>query len=288
MKIILSRKGFDSANGGGPSPIFPDGRMLSLPIPASSSPTRFADCRWGEQNVGRLVESLTSGRVSTEHPAHLDPDLDHGVRPREAGWRPAFGQTGAAQTHLAQHGIGAGDLFLFFGWFREAELAAGGTWRFTRGAPDLHVLFGWLQVGELLRVADQGHRYGEHYPWLRDHPHLNGTWSDANTVYIAAETMNVFNDERFSRLPGGGTFSGFSQSRVLTAPQQAGRSFWRLPGWFYPANGELTFSYHDKPERWSRGPDGSAHLRSVARGQEFVLATNRDADVSNWLSDIFS
>ena len=31
MKIILSRKGFDSANGGGPSPIFPDGRLLSLP-----------------------------------------------------------------------------------------------------------------------------------------------------------------------------------------------------------------------------------------------------------------
>jgi len=33
MKIILSRKGFDSSYGGCPSPILPDGTLLSLPIP---------------------------------------------------------------------------------------------------------------------------------------------------------------------------------------------------------------------------------------------------------------
>src|ERR1035441_4619606 len=31
MKLILSRKGFDSSAGGKPSPIFPDGTMISLP-----------------------------------------------------------------------------------------------------------------------------------------------------------------------------------------------------------------------------------------------------------------
>ena len=35
MKVILSRKGFDSANGGIVSPIFEDGAMISMPIPAS-------------------------------------------------------------------------------------------------------------------------------------------------------------------------------------------------------------------------------------------------------------
>ena len=34
MKIILSRKGFDSANGGAASPLFDDGSAVSLPIPA--------------------------------------------------------------------------------------------------------------------------------------------------------------------------------------------------------------------------------------------------------------
>ena len=33
MRIILSRKGFDSSSGGVPSPIFPDGTTLSLFIP---------------------------------------------------------------------------------------------------------------------------------------------------------------------------------------------------------------------------------------------------------------
>jgi len=33
MKIILSRKGFDSSYGGYPSPILPDKTLLSLPIP---------------------------------------------------------------------------------------------------------------------------------------------------------------------------------------------------------------------------------------------------------------
>lgn len=34
MKVVLSRKGFDSASGGYPSPILPDGTLLSIPIPS--------------------------------------------------------------------------------------------------------------------------------------------------------------------------------------------------------------------------------------------------------------
>ena len=39
MKIILSRKGFDSANGGIVSPIFEDGAMISFPIPSNDVDT---------------------------------------------------------------------------------------------------------------------------------------------------------------------------------------------------------------------------------------------------------
>ena len=35
MKIILSRKGFDSGYGGIASPVLPDGTLLSLPIPTT-------------------------------------------------------------------------------------------------------------------------------------------------------------------------------------------------------------------------------------------------------------
>ena len=52
MKLILSRKGFDSSAGGIASPILPDGRMISLPIPSSGDDFTFADinvpgCRYG-------------------------------------------------------------------------------------------------------------------------------------------------------------------------------------------------------------------------------------------------
>lgn len=38
--------------------------------------------------------------------------------------RCAFGQTGAAQSHLANNGVGIGDLFLFFGLFSESDGSA--------------------------------------------------------------------------------------------------------------------------------------------------------------------
>lgn len=36
MKVILSRKGFDSTSGGLCNPILPDGTLLSMPIPGES------------------------------------------------------------------------------------------------------------------------------------------------------------------------------------------------------------------------------------------------------------
>ncbi len=58
MKLILSRKGFDSAAGGCPSPII-DGRPLSMPIPASGSSTT----TYANLGLGKIVEQITRGKV---------------------------------------------------------------------------------------------------------------------------------------------------------------------------------------------------------------------------------
>jgi len=42
MKIIFSKKGFDTSFGKKPSPIFPDGSMISLPIPDAYSNCPYA------------------------------------------------------------------------------------------------------------------------------------------------------------------------------------------------------------------------------------------------------
>ena len=120
MKIILSRKGFDSASGGVPSPIFPVGKMLSLPIPDEDSHIRYHDIQWNKENIGSIVSDLTKGKIRAHDGAHLDPDLNRGSIPHHKKWKPILGQISSAQGHLRNQNIQPGDLFLFFGLFREA------------------------------------------------------------------------------------------------------------------------------------------------------------------------
>ncbi len=87
MRLILSRKGFDSSTGGCPSPIFPDGSMIALPIPDKRSPIRYQDLNWRGRNLGEVVVKLTRGKQRSDYRAHLDPDLREDICPREPGWR---------------------------------------------------------------------------------------------------------------------------------------------------------------------------------------------------------
>ena len=78
-KLILSRKGFDSASGGCPSPIFPDGTMYSLPIPSGGAQITYGDLYYGDINIGQLVDDLTrrrypENRFDARDGVHLDPD----------------------------------------------------------------------------------------------------------------------------------------------------------------------------------------------------------------------
>ena len=152
MKLILSRKGFDSSAGGIASPILPDGRMISLPIPSKGDDFTFADINVPGRRYWRAACRLEPPQHAINGRVHLDPDLDRSAGNRLPGWRPALGQTGAAQTHLLGQDVGLGDVFLFFGWFREVEEHQG-IWRYVPGAPDLHVIFGWLEVGAVIPLG---------------------------------------------------------------------------------------------------------------------------------------
>jgi hypothetical protein len=285
LKIVLSRKGFDSAYGRRPSPIFPDGHQVSLPIPMpSGSPTRFADLACAHGPLGVLVEQLTRGGVAADEHCHLDPDLDPASCPRAYAWRPAFGQVGAAQSHLARHRVGPDDLFLFFGWFRRVEYAAG-CWRYVRSARSVHRLFGWLQVGEVLRVGRDVEAARARWPWLAHHPHLHGVWDASNTVYAAVDRLSVPGLD--IDLPGAGCFRTATPQLTLTDPDGRSRSVWRLPGWFLPHDGVPTLSFHGDARRWSRCGD-RAILASAPIGQEFVFDAAHCPEAAGWLADLFA
>lgn len=285
MKIILSRKGFDSSNGGMPSPIFPDGNIISLPIPASNSPTRVSDLNVERYDIVNVISDLSKKNIYSQQHVHLDPDVDFRfLNNRPEGWRGAFGQVGAAQKHLSNNGVGKGDLFIYFGWFREVELN-NKAWRFKQNSPDLHVIYGWLFVEDVIMVYGKEKGILNTYPWLKHHPHLFGVNDVQNTIYVGSQTLT---SKINANKPGYGVFSSIRNIQILTDKTQRNRSVWKLPASFYPTDNNPPLSYHAKKDRWEIKDSIWVTLNSVGRGQEFVLDTKYYPGVDDWLIQLFS
>lgn len=280
MRLILSRKGFDTASGGVPSPIFADHRMLSLPIPDLKSKIQYGDITWNGMNVGGLVSELTEGRIPPTHRAHVDPDLVESSLPRMAAWKPIFGQSGASQGHLRNSDVQEGDIFLFYGLFRDVHEQQG-RFRWVKESPARHVLWGWLQIGDVIRIDDC--EPGK-FDWARYHPHFHRGIEANNTLYIS-RTFLTLPGISTHPLPGAGIFPFFAHPLRLSARTSASPSIWELPTWFFPTGGRTPLTYHSDPSRWTR--IGSiATLRSVARGQEFVLNCTEYPEAIVWIHEL--
>ena len=293
MKIILSRKGFDSTAGGCASPIFceRDGAILSLPIPTADAPTKYQHIQFANESIGFLVEGLTAGQHRASESAHLDPDLRRESIDRLPGWRPSFGQNSSAQSHLSNMGVTKGDLFLFFGWFREAVLD-NQHWVYNPGSPDLQVIFGWLQVDEVLPVGSNLDQVVDTRPWLKAHPHLHApeVGQKGNVIYIASDRLSVPGLAELNGIDGGGVFERISGPRKLTCPDQNLRSIWCLPSFFHPKQFGRQLTYHRDIRRWTPvdSISNTTVLRSVSRGQEFVTSWNQSTAEIDWLKGVFA
>ncbi len=272
MKIILSRKGIDSGVGRRPSPLIEtsDGHWtpISIPIPGDNEKRKYQEVSVNGYNLGPLVEDLglrgaNRKCLSRKNPVHFDPDLDPASIGRPSGWKPLFGQAGAACGHLEKQEVGVNDVFLFFGWFRKAKYQDG-HWVYVKNAPDIHSFFGWLEIQELKAAAQLE-------KWADGHPHVNGDHKCPHygNVYIGKEKLELGKPGKTSNLPGSGIFKTFSPAAQLTV-EGMGRSVWKLPAFFLPNPFRPLLSYHWNPKRW-KAHDGYAQLEAVARGQEFVF-----------------
>ena len=288
MRIVLSRKGFDSGSGGYPSPILPDNTLCSLPIPEAESNCcggSYPATTIGDIPAGAIVEELTSGEFTADRRVHLDPDLNRNFAPREDDWRPIFGQAGAAEAHLQNQGVGEGDVFLFFGWFRRTEQREAEL-QYIRNSPHMHIIFGWLQVAERIPVMDR-----DRIPsWALYHPHCHFSQrSEPNSIYISPQNLTIGGSP--TDKPGAGVFKEYHRDLCLTElkidPGKTKRSFWRLPKWFDPSNRRSCLSCHGNPARW-HPEDDFVRLRTVPRGQEFVLNSEDYPEAVHWLLGLVS
>jgi hypothetical protein len=295
-RIILSRKGSDAAWGGRPS-LRLGTELVSLPIPesapraaaalATGRGTRYADLPH-HPRLGPLHRHLRA--MEADRFVHLDPDLRPELRPgarhagSAAGDERLFGQEGAAERHLRYQQVEAGDLFLFFGWFREAGQRAAGHWKGT--GPDEHCLWGWLQVESTHPVSSAA--AADALPWAAHHPHVAHweRYDRHNRVYRARPRLSFA-----PGLPGAGVFR-WHPALTLTrrcSAEASTRREWCLPGFFRRTG--LTYNQVDGPA--CPAHRGRVHLRSAPIGQEFVLPADRPfrrseaAAVARWLAMLF-
>lgn len=274
MKIILSRKGFDSSYGDGPSPIFPDGKMISFPIPDEKAAIKYSDLKIDNNKTYLDLIKELELKEGLEDTCHLDPDIYREVLDRKEEWRPLFGQIGAAQSHLENQHVKEGDLFLFFGTFRETNFQ-GEKLRFERCRGEIHAIFGYFQIGDIIKTSKKSlfsYRKPSISPWMTYHPHVEVKerfLDPLNTLYIAKPHLS-WNPE----LPGAAPFY-FNNELKLTMKGK-NKSRWELPSLFKNVN----ITYHS-PSSWK-----DEYFQSTHRGQEFVIEEKEE--IEDWAKSLIN
>lgn len=269
MKIILSRKGFDSTNGGCASPIMPDGTLLSMPIPSDeSNDVYYSDIEWNNNTYSDLLHQLCPKRTYMK--CHLDPDLRNNRIKKPSGWEAAFGQMGSAQGLLSNAGVEVGDIFMFFGWFRRAEETENG-YRYVPKDPgnfylgnDMQIVYGYMQVGEI--ITDQ-ERIKKYY-W---HPHASTSHTEGvnNTLYLPADTLSLNRS-----LKGYGTLD-YREDRILTM-ENKGRGTWNEYQFLMPD--------HVYGNKKNSAKDGGLYYSGI--WQELVVYES--AELIDWVKQLLS
>ena len=280
MKVILSRKGFDSANGGIASPIFEDGTMLSFPIPSKDhdkDKIAYEELTCNKILLNELLENL--GYKGDKY-CHLDPDLDSTRRVVPVkGWKPAFGQINQSASYLINNQIVSGDLFLFFGNFRHV-VKSNGKYKFARRnenpadsyyGKEMQVIWGYLQVGEI--ISDPKEQ--EKFFW---HPHAceKRLFKEKNNIIFTAKENLSF----APNMPGYGIFS-YDKKRVLTMPGKT-KATWNEQKAYDVDNINKINNRDNKRTNSAKDPGG---IYYAGIWQELVLKDNKDSE--NWAKSIF-
>jgi Nucleotide modification associated domain 3 len=295
MKIIFSKKGFDSAFGKSPSPILPSGEMVSLPIPTDQiEGAKDYHKIWVDKNISydKLMVQLHIPNPQKNGQflgCHLDPDLRSSIIPRAEGWKPIFGQSGNDTTHLIETGkVEKGDLFLFYGTFKKTIYDIDNQLIFDDDY-ERHIIWGWLLVDDIWNLGEVGidnfKNQNPHYRWAFDHPHFSYIGEKRNAIFVSSDQLR-----KDSNRKGAGVFK-YNDSLSLTKLGYK-LSVWELPSFFNPENVTISHTIegivnkNKKIEKF-RKADSDKVIWQIASGygQEFVITPKNsiaDKQIQDW------
>lgn len=292
VKLVLSRKGFDSGSGGCLSPYDHEtGKYIWFPIPEKiesyTNDIKYQDIivkpAYIDDLNGANLNELFKNYKKTDRIklrkneyssiddeqlfAHFDPMLglppwmDRNVKSIVG---KGFGQYNAA-PHLEKHNVNTGSIFLFFGGFQSVRN------RKISG----HYVFGWLKVGRRIETYEECKKIIEEFN-LQWHPHITEAAFNRNKKnYIFLPDEWLFED---LGIPGCGYFSRLNDSLLLSNSKEANKATWKLPSFFYK---NLTQVHH---KTWARTEDGFCTVKTGI-GQEFVSQLTKEGEV--WLKELF-
>ena len=257
-RIILSRKGFDSKAGGGPSLILKDRRIFSIPIPQSyPSPSKYKDLIFDGVKMTDLL-SMTSTYVNKNDYCHFDPYLNKGTG--------IFGQAGSSQSELNNNRVLSGDLFLFFGWFKD-----------LRNKKNIHHLFGWLQIDLIIKSTKKIKEYLSKKNIQHPHGYKNVSRYKNNTLYIAKKNLEIENFILSKK--GHGLFKKTHRELILSEFNMS-RSRWKFPKKYFINTSNIFLNRL----KW----DDEMNCRTFYKGfgQEFILNAEDNPTIVVWAKNL--
>ena len=134
----------------------------------------------GVSGIDLLKESSVKS-VTLENYCHFDPLLTE-----EIG---IFGQASSSQTELKKQKVNTGDLFLFFGWFKQ----------FSKKGKNLHHIFGWLQIDEVIEGSKHIKSYLDKVGMIHTHGFGDVSRYSNNTIYIGKRNLTYRNKKLKNR-----------------------------------------------------------------------------------------
>ena len=256
--LVISRKGFDATAGGCASPIFANGEIFSVPIPQKKqSPSRYRELQFNDMSGREILNFIGAKSISDDDFYHNDPLL--------SGQKGIFGQAGGPQGELENFGVGRGDLFLFFGWFK----------RYYQRGPDVHHLFGWLQIEKIIKGNSEILNFLSENELSHPHGTTDITQFKNNTIYIASKNLTFSDSVR--DITGHGIFKKTAENLILTETGKT-RSRWRFPKKYF-TNTKNLFRNRLK---WKDEEKCLVNCSGI--GQEFILNAQDNPSVVKWAS----
>ena len=256
--LVISRKGFDATAGGRASPIFANGDIFSVPIPQKKqSPSRYRELQFNDMSGREILNFIGAKSISDYDFYHNDPLL--------SGQKGIFGQAGGSQGELENFGVGRGDLFLFFGWFKQ----------YHQRGPDVHHLFGWLQVEKIIKGNSEILNFLSENQLSHPHGTTDITQFKNNTIYIASKNLTFSDSVR--DITGHGVFKKTAQNLILTETGKT-RSRWRFPKKYF-TNTKNLFRNRLK---WKDEEKCLVNCSGI--GQEFILNAQDNPSIVKWAS----